>query len=53
MKAIIICILFGFSLSYNINGAVSYALKHCGRYNPNYNFYKYKEPKAESVNFVS
>ena len=53
MKTIIICFLLGFSLSYNIEGAVSYALKHCGRYNPNYNFYKYKEPKAESVNFVS
>ena len=51
MKAIVIVLLVGISLSYNPGAAVSYARSHCNNYNPNYN--NYKGRGGDCANFVS
>ena len=51
MKAIVIVLLVGISLSYNPGAAVSYARSHCNNYNPDYN--NYKGRGGDCANFVS
>jgi hypothetical protein len=51
MKAIVIVLLVGISLSYNPGAAVSYARSHCNNYNPAYN--NYKGRGGDCANFVS
>ena len=51
MKAIVIVLLVGISLSYNPGAAISYARSHCNNYNPSYN--NYKGRGGDCANFVS
>ena len=51
MKAIVIVLLVGISLSYNPGAAISYARSHCNNYNPAYN--NYKGRGGDCANFVS
>ena len=53
MKKILICLLLGFTFSYNGEGAVNYAKIYCNKYNPNYNNYKNSKDGNEAANFVS
>ena len=53
MKAILICLLLGLSVSYKGDLAVAYAKKHCSKYNPAYNNYRKIDMTAESINFMS
>ena len=51
MKAIVLILLVGISLSYNPGAAVSYAHQYCQKYNKNYN--NYKNSGGDCANFVS
>ena len=43
MKAIIIILLLGFTLSYEPKAAIAYARKYCNKYNPYYENYQEKK----------
>ena len=49
MKAILLFLLIGLTLSYSTSGALSYAKKYCSSYNRNY----YKYDGKDCANFVS
>ena len=51
MKAILLCLLLGLTLSYNPSAAISYARTYCYNYNRNYN--NYKGQGGDCANFVS
>ena len=51
MKAILICLLIGLTLSYSTSGAINYARKYCKNYNSKYN--NYAGSGGDSANFIS
>ena len=51
MKAIIICLILGLTLSYNPQAAITYGNTYCRKYNPQYSSYAHSG--GDCANFVS
>ena len=52
MKPILICLIFGLTLSYNPQAAIAYADTYCRNYNPRYNNYP-EYIRGNAAHFIS